>query len=104
MKSKKDLNSAIFINALIILFFFVYLVIVTRFVKIGCGGCILCGMTRAFRCIFKLDFSSAYEYNRYVFWALGIFAVLGFDMVASFTYLIIRKIKGGKKNGIDNLS
>lgn len=61
-------------------------------------------MTRAFRCIFKLDFSSAYRYNRYVFVALGVFVLLGIDMVASFVYLTVQKIKGGRKNGINNLS
>ncbi len=75
------------------MFLFIYLLIATSFLKINCSGCVLCGMTHAVRYAFRLDFVSAYQSNRYVFYALGIFALLGIDMVVSFGYLIAEKLK-----------
>ncbi len=96
MNKKSETKLLLLIQASIILVFFIYMAVATTFLQISCNGCILCGMTHAFRYAFSFDFAAAYQSNRYVFFALGIFALLGFDMLASFGYLILSKIKGGK--------
>ncbi len=96
MNKKSDTKLFLLIQAIIILVFFIYMLLATSFLEISCNGCVLCGMTHAFRYAFALNFDAAYQSNRYVFFALGIFALLGLDMLASFGYLIISKIKGGK--------
>ena len=96
MNKKSETKLFLLIQASIILVFFVYMAVATTFLQISCKGCILCGMTHAFRYAFALDFDAAYQSNRYVFFALGIFGMFGIDMLASFGYLILSKIKGGK--------
>ena len=96
MNKKSERKLFLLIQASIILVFFVYMAVATTFLQISCKGCILCGMTHAFKYAFALNFDAAYQSNRYVFIALGIFALLGIDMLASYTYIIINKIKGGK--------
>lgn len=93
MKNNKTIDIIVGTQAIFILCSFVYLLFATKFVQIDCEGCLLCGMTHAFRAVFKFDFVSAYQYNQYVFVTLVVFFIMGIDMCASFIYLFSNKRK-----------
>lgn len=91
MKNNNTVKIVVATQSIFILCFFVYLLFATTFMQIECNGCMLCGMTRAFRAAFKGDFLLAYQYNEYVFSTLTVFFVLGIDMCFSFIYLFLNK-------------
>lgn len=93
MKKNNTLRTVIATQAVFILCFYIYLLFVTTFAQIDCKGCLLCGMTHAFRFAFKGDFISAYQSNQHIFVALAIFVVFGVDMCISFIYLFYSKRK-----------
>lgn len=95
MERKSKTEVLIFAQALYIFCFFVIMLFVAELTHFNCSGCILCGMTRAFRCMFRLDFAAAKQFNQYVYYVFSAFALAGADLIASAIYFCI-KLKNNK--------
>lgn len=96
MERNDKIHIIIISQAAAILVIFILLFCITQFAHIDCSGCPLCGMTHAFRCMFRLDFETAKLYNERIYSVFSFFLILGIDLIFSAVYLLYNKIKNYK--------
>ena len=87
--NKQLFRCILFAQAGLILVWFLYLLVLTNHVHVPCGGCALCGMTHAFRCMFAGQFEQAKAWNANVYLTFAFFSVLGLDLLVSSVYLLL---------------
>ena len=76
--SDRDFQNARLIIYLILFIFYIYLAYFSHF---QCVGCPLCGMTRAVKSLLRLDFKSAFEFNKLVWVFCVVIPLIGVDIL-----------------------
>lgn len=86
IKLKPIIEDINFQNARIIIYiiFFISYIYFANYSNFHCTGCILCGMTRAVKCLLTLNLKKAFEYNKYVWVFCLIIPLIMLDIIFIF--------------------
>ena len=91
MKLKQIIDDQDFQNARLIIYFILLIsyIYIAYFSHFQCIGCPLCGMTRAVKSLLRLDFKSAFEFNKMVWIFCIVIPVIVIDVII----ILYKKLK-----------